>query len=135
MAVGTYLAYLVISIVLTVWVAHTLSKNGLAFLRDSFAGNEELARSVNHLLVVGFYLLNLGFIALALKMSSQPENLQQSIEMLSYKVGRVLIVLGIMHLFNMYVIHRWRRAALDDRGRHQISHTVRPLTRDEDALL
>ena len=65
--ISTYLAYLAISIALTVWVARTLHKNGRIFLVDSFLGNEQLADSVNHLLVVGFYLMNIGYVALALK--------------------------------------------------------------------
>jgi hypothetical protein len=51
--VWTYLIYLAISIALTVWVAKTLHKNGRIFLVDAFGGNEPLADSVNHLLVVG----------------------------------------------------------------------------------
>ena len=69
--VGSYLGYLAISIGLTVWVARTLSKNGRVFLIDSFLGNQELADSVNHLLVVGFYLINVGYISLALKYYDQ----------------------------------------------------------------
>ncbi|HKF94777.1 MAG TPA: hypothetical protein VKB96_09275, partial [Gammaproteobacteria bacterium] len=63
----TYLLYLAISIALTVWVAQTLFKNGRLFLVDVFHGNEALADSVNHLLVVGFYLINLGYVSLMLK--------------------------------------------------------------------
>ena len=55
-----YTFYLLISVALTIWVAQTLSRNGLVFLVDSFLGNRELDNSVNHLLVVGFYLINVG---------------------------------------------------------------------------
>ena len=65
--VWTYIVYIALSIPLTIWVAHTLYKNGRVFLIDSFRGNERLADSVNHLLVVGFYLINIGYVALALK--------------------------------------------------------------------
>ena len=65
--VVSYLVYLLISVTLTVWVARTLHKRGAIFLVDAFHGNAELAASVNHLLVVGFYLINIGFVTLALK--------------------------------------------------------------------
>ena len=110
--VGAYVAYLVISIALTVWVARTLVKNGRVFLVDSFLGNETLADSVNHLLAVGFYLVNIGYVALALKYGEKPMDLAQSIEALSTKVGLVLLVLGAMHFFNLYVFSRLRRRAL-----------------------
>src|SRR5687767_1976201 len=94
--VGTYISYLAISIALTVWVARTLHKNGRIFLVDSFHGNEPLADSVNHLLVVGFYLLNVGYVALALKYGAAVANAHQFLEALSTKVGLVLVVLGLM---------------------------------------
>ena len=72
----TYAAYLLISVALTVWVARVLSSNGRAFLVDVFAGDEEIADSVNRLLVVGFYLINLGYVSLALKSGGDVTTLQ-----------------------------------------------------------
>lgn len=106
--VVTYLVYLAISIGLTVWVARTLHKNGRAFLVDAFHGNEEMADSVNHLLVVGFYLVNLGYVSLALKTGQTLHNTGESIELLSQKVGLVLLVLGGMHFFNLFVFSKLR---------------------------
>ena len=105
----TYIAYIVVSIALTVWVARTLHKNGRIFLVDVFRGNEPLADSVNHLLVVGFYLINFGYVSLALRLGVRVENAQAAIEALSQKVGMVLVVLGVMHFFNLYVFSRIRR--------------------------
>lgn len=112
--VYTYLLYLLISVALTVWVARTLFKNGRVFLVDVFRGNSDLADSVNHLLVVGFYLINLGYVALALKMGYEVSTLELSIEALSQKVGWVLLVLGGMHFFNLYIFSRIRRRATMD---------------------
>jgi hypothetical protein len=110
--VSAYAAYLFLSIALTVWVARTLSKAGRVFLVDSFLGNRELADSVNHLLVVGFYLINVGFVSLALKYGDKPTDLQTAIEILSTKMGFVLLVLGAMHFFNLHVFSRMRKRAI-----------------------
>jgi hypothetical protein len=107
----TYSLYLAIRIVLTVWVARTLRKNGRIFLVDSFGGNEALADSVNHLLVVGFYLINIGYVTLALRYGEHPTDVAQVMEYLSTKVGLVLVVLGGMHFFNVIVIGRFRHRA------------------------
>ena len=104
--------YLAISISLTIWVAKTLHKNGRIFLVDSFLGNEKLADSVNHLLVVGFYLINIGYVSLALKEGLKPLNLTQVVEFLSQKIGMVLLVLGGMHFFNLFVFSKMRKRAL-----------------------
>ena len=109
--VGCYVAYLVISIAVTVWVAQTLHKNGRVFLVDTFHGNTELADSVNHLLVVGFYLINIGYVALALSTTENLFQLRQAIELVSDKIGVVLLVLGGMHFFNLFVFSRMRKRA------------------------
>ena len=106
--VVTYLIYLGISIGLTIWVAQTLFKNGRVFLVDVFAGNEKLADSVNHLLVVGFYLINLGYVSLALKVEQVVTGTSDSIEALSWKIGLVLLVLGGMHFFNLWLFAKIR---------------------------
>ena len=111
LTIWTYLAYLGISIALTIWVARTLHKNGRVFLVESFLGNDALADSVNHLLVVGFYLVNLGFVTLALKYGDKATDAQSALEILSSKVGLALVVLGIMHFFNLYVFSNMRRRA------------------------
>ena len=108
---NTYLIYLVLSIALTIWVGRTLHKNGRVFLVDVFHGNEALADSVNHLLVVGFYLINFGYVSLALKLGYTIQSAEQSVEALSVKIGMVLLVLGGMHLFNLFVFSRMRRRA------------------------
>jgi hypothetical protein len=110
--VWMYLLYLSISVSITVWVARTLHKNGRIFLVDSFTGNEALADSVNHLLVVGFYLINVGYVSLALRQGDKPQDLQGVLEALSTKVGVVLLVLGGMHFFNLFVFSKMRRRAL-----------------------
>ena len=107
--IWTYLIYLAISISLTIWVARTLHKNGRVFLVDVFHGNEALGDSVNHLLVVGFYLINFGYVSMALKLGYAVNNAQEGIEALSVKVGMVLIVLGAMHFFNLFIFSRMRR--------------------------
>ena len=97
---------------MTIWVARTLSKNGLVFLVDSFHGNERLAESVNHLLVVGFYLLNIGFVLLALETNKDINSLRIAIEFLSQQIGIVLLVLGLLHFFNVMIIARWRNKSM-----------------------
>ena len=100
---ATYLVYLVISIAVTVWVARTLHQRGRIFLVKTFGGDESLADAVNALLVVGFYLTNFAYIALALKYGTKPATVVESIEFLSTKIGLVLLILGGMHFFNLFV--------------------------------
>jgi hypothetical protein len=107
--IACYFSYLVISIALTIWVARALHNGGRLFLIDAFRGNEALADSVNGLLVVGFYLINIGYIALALKTQAPLRSLREAIELESGKLGVVLLILGGMHFFNILVLAKMRR--------------------------
>lgn len=123
--IGCYTSYLVICLAVTIWVAHTLHKNGKVFLVDAFHGNTELADSVNHLLVVGFYLINVGYVALVLRATETLNTLRASIELVSDKVGLVLLVLGFMHFFNLFVFSRIRRRAqIGANSTLPVSHTM-----------
>ena len=104
-----YFGYLAITVALTVWVARTLHANGRVFLIEAFQGNGELADSVNHLLVVGFYLVNVGYITLALKTPYAMDTLRQVIELESSKIGMVLLLLGVMHFLNILIFAKMRR--------------------------
>lgn len=114
--VVAYCVYVFISVNLTIWVARTLHKRGAIFLVDAFNGNGELAASVNHLLVVGFYLINIGFVFLALKSSAEIATPRAGIEMLSDKLGVVLLTLGGMHFFNLFIFSRIRSRAQNRRA-------------------
>ena len=104
-----YLLYLPISVAMTIWVARTLHRNGRVFILAAFRGNESMADSVNHLLVVGFYLINIGFITTALRYGTKPANFEKMLEFLSSKLGVVLLVLGAMHFFNLFNLDKMRR--------------------------
>ncbi|MFI5104279.1 MAG: hypothetical protein ACHP79_05080 [Terriglobales bacterium] len=108
-----YMVYILISVNLTIWVARTLHKRGAIFLVDAFHGNAELAGSVNHLLVVGFYLINIGFVSLAMKTEGVITNSRAAFEMLGDKLGVVLLVLGAMHFFNLVIFSVIRGKARD----------------------
>jgi hypothetical protein len=111
----TYILYLAITISITIWVARTLFKNGKIFLIDIFHGNKELADSVNNLLLVGFYLVNLGYAVYTLQVTGSIGNLQEVIEKLSLKIGLIILILGGMHFFNLYIFFTLRKKATQEK--------------------
>jgi hypothetical protein len=108
----TYLVYIGVSLAITIWVGRTLHRNGRVFLVENFQGQERLADSINHLLLVGFYLVNIGFVSLALRYGIKPVDAVGAIEFLSTKIGLVIVILGIMHFFNMNMLVKFRRSKL-----------------------
>lgn len=106
MTILAYSLYLTIAIGMTIWVAWTLSTNGKIYLIRCFGHDAELATSVNHLLVVGFYLVNFGFIALALSAAGTVKTTAELMRFLGWYVGIATLLLGFMHFFNMGAVTR-----------------------------
>jgi len=117
-----YSLYLVITVALTIWVARTLFRNGKIFLIDIFHGNKELAQAVNNLLLVGFYLVNLGYAVYTLRVDLTVSDTRQLIEELSMKTGAIILILGGMHFFNMLVFYKLRKRALLEKRVAPASH-------------
>lgn len=106
-----YLIYLPIALLLTWFVASTLFRNGLVFMRDIFFGREEIAVATNALFKIGFYLLNLGFALFILTIYYPLRGIQDTIEVLSAKIGGFSIYLGVMLFFNLLLFFRGKRIA------------------------
>jgi hypothetical protein len=106
-----YVIYIVLTVGLTVWVANTLSRHGRIYLVDVF-GNEKVGGAMNQLLVVAFYLVNFGFVALWLRTGDRVATLRDVMQMLATKLGAVLLVIGALHLINLAVFSRIRRNVL-----------------------
>ena len=102
------LIYLALSVAVTLLVGWTLHRNGRTFLVEIFQGRLDLADSVNHLLVVGFYLGTIGFVALALKYGVRPVDMPSAIETVATKVGVVLTVIGVLHFMSLFMFSRLR---------------------------
>lgn len=107
----TYAIYLLVSIALTVWVARVLFNNGRIFLIDIFHGNTPLADAVNRLLVVGFYLINIGYVSLVLREYGLISSTQVVLEVLSRKLGCIILILGGMHFINLIIFFKLRNKA------------------------
>ena len=123
--IAAYFIYLPIALLLTWLVAHHLFKNGLIFMRDIFFGREDIAKATNSLFKIGFYLLNIGFALFILKIYNGLYGMQDTIEVLSFKVGGFSIYLGVMLFLNLYLFFRGKRVAkqrhLANSGSNQVT--------------
>ncbi|MAY82626.1 MAG: hypothetical protein CMP59_00690 [Flavobacteriales bacterium] len=121
--IKAYLIYLPIVIVLTFLVARTLFQSGKTFMLDIFSGREEIANATNQLFKVGFYLLNLGFGLLIMKVSvygsEHLDSNRELIEILSGKIGKFAVYLGIMLFFNLFLFFRGKKKAREQRIQRQ----------------
>lgn len=117
-----YAIYLPIAIVLTFTVSRTLFKNSKIFMLDIFKGREEIANATNKLFETGFYLLNLGFALMILKISLYDNSYQELVEVLSYKIGGFSIYLGTMLFLNLYFFFRGKRKAKGNQTQEYVAY-------------
>lgn len=103
-----YVVYIATSVGLTIWVGSTLYRNGRPFLVSVFK-EDGLADSVNHLLVVGFYLVNFGAAAILINTGGTPGNVPDMMKQTVTRIGVVLLVLGFMHFNNLLILRAIRR--------------------------
>ena len=122
--VVAYFIYLPVALLLTWIVASTLFKNGLIFMRDIFFGREEIAKATNALFKCGFYLLNIGFALFILKIYDAVAGTQDTIEVLSQKLGGFSIYLGVMLFLNLYLFFKGKKAS---RQKQNNSSDARPV--------
>lgn len=106
-----YAVYLPIALLLTLYVSRTLFRNSKIYMLDIFKGREEIAFATNKLFETGFYLLNIGFALMILKINLYDNNYQELVEALSYKIGSFSIYLGLMLFINLYFFFRGKRKA------------------------
>lgn len=105
--ISVYIIYGVAAIGLTVWLARTLFRNGAVFLEDVFEDRPGMAESVNRLLVVGFYMLNLGYAFIIFKSNTRPDAIG-AVELLVNKLGILLVSLGVIHFLNITIFWKIR---------------------------
>jgi hypothetical protein len=102
-----YGLYLCVSIGMTIWVARVLSESGEVFLIKCFGQDKELAQSTNRLLVIGFYLVNIGFITT--RLGGWKADTVDLIPDVGSRIGLAVLILGAMHFFNMFMLAKFGR--------------------------
>lgn len=116
--VTTYGLYLIITVYVIVVVGNILYKNGRPFLINVFHGNVSLADSINNILITGYYLVNIGYCIIALKVWKQIDSLQELLEIEGSKIGGIVLMLGLMHLINITILFftekKYRKANNDN---------------------
>src|SRR6266511_2200522 len=112
LTVVTYLLYLGVVLPLTVWVGRALSRHGQVFLVDVFYGDDRLANAVNQLLVIGFYLINFGYLSFFMTSSDDIDTGREVMEVVTTKAGLVAVVIGLVHFANLWCLNAFRRRAL-----------------------
>lgn len=104
----TYSVYLSISIFITVFVGYKCYKTGEIYL-FYIIKDTQTCSAINIILLVSYYLVNIGYIAFTISDGEIINSLLQTIEILISKISIILIILSILHYFNLLTIYKFRK--------------------------
>ena len=105
-----YLLYLPASFYITVVVGRSLYTAGNDYLEACFEGHSELAHTCNRFLLLGYYLVNLGYATISVSFWNSVSNPVHLAEELSLRLGMLIAGLACLHYFNLYAILKFRNA-------------------------
>ena len=74
---------------------------GRPFLMENMSEETHLVNPVNKLLLMGYYIFNLGYVALSIQDWETIHTIPELINTLGLKTGGIIILLGLMHYINL----------------------------------
>ena len=101
----SYAIYIALSAYIILRVGYLFYHFGEIYLRYLLAGNAALAKSLSNLLLMGYYLLNLGFAFYNLGRWPRILNLNELLYNLCQNVGGICLILGLLHFGNLFWIY------------------------------
>lgn len=99
--IASYITFLFFSFIITIKIGWVLFKNGEIYLLEIFNHQEAYVKSINKLLLIGYYLINLGKATIEITFWETINNLPDLIRVVGTKLGNLLLILAIMHLVNV----------------------------------
>lgn len=101
----TYLLYLMITGVVTIRAGWLFYHHGRLYILRLLKGDEALTKFINKALLTGYYLLNLGHLALTLRTWPAIHSVPQMMGYIAFRSGGIFMLLGIIHFLNMGAIY------------------------------
>ena len=108
--ITAYIIYGIISIYVTLIVGYKFHKNGLLYIVQ-ITGNQEISESINNLLLILYYCLNIGYAIIVVSIWETVTNFQEMINSIGTHTGTIIILLALMHYFNLtwiYLINKYK---------------------------
>ena len=103
--ISAYIIFLSLMIFIIGYVGRYFYTNGRVFIISLMNDNLELADQINKLLLIAYYLFNIGYACLTLKYWQRVSNIETLFSSLSINMGVLILILAFTHYLNMLVIY------------------------------
>lgn len=102
-----YVIYLLITTFIIINVGKICYRNGNIYVAQLIPEHEDLCQKTNQVLLIGYYLLNLGYCAMTLISWDKIISYSQLVEVISIKTAIIVCIIAILHYFNIYIITKY----------------------------
>lgn len=99
-----YIIFLILAYLITVHVGWVFFKRGRVYILFLMENDIRYTDAINRLLLIGYYLLNLGHAAFMISCWKQIHSFESLISYTGSMLGRLIIILAVLHYINMGVI-------------------------------
>jgi len=99
-----YVIYLLITTFIIIKVGKICYRNGNIYVAQLIPEHEDLCQKTNQVLLIGYYLLNLGYCAMTLISWDKIISYSQLIEIISTKTATIICIIAMLHYFNIFII-------------------------------
>ena len=99
---------------IAVYVAQVCHRNGRLWMLRIFDDEAHFVDAVNNILLVGCYVVNVGYIAIVLSLWEPVTSVPQMLGVLSQRIALILFTLAGLHYQNIAVLLIWSRVRARD---------------------
>ena len=107
-----YCIYGIITVFITVFVGKQFHNNGYYYIISIFEA-EKISNAINNLLLIGYYLVNIGFAIYKISDWQKLYNIKDLIENLSSNIAFIVILLAILNFVNIAVLSIFRKQSIN----------------------
>ena len=102
-----YVIYLLITTFIIINVGKICYRNGNIYVAQLIPKHEDLCQKTNQVLLIGYYLLNLGYCGMTIISWDKIISYSQLVEVISIKTATIICIIAILHYFNIYIITKY----------------------------
>ena len=102
-----YLIYFSITAIIIVKVGKICYKNGNIYVADLIPNHADICQKINQILLLAYYLLNIGYSAMTLISWQKITSSTQLIETICTKTAVIIFIISILHYFNILIITKY----------------------------
>jgi hypothetical protein len=103
--ITAYIIYIILTVYIIFWIGRIFHRNGRLFILQLYKGDEQGTDTINNILLIAYYLFNIGYAFLKLKMWEHVRSPAELISSVSYHLGLLILILAVTHYFNMLIIY------------------------------